>query len=40
MEKIYDIKLDFDKLSKYRWDSASEKELPITGIIKFYEASC
>lgn len=38
MEKIYNIKLDFNKLSEYKWDSSSEKNLPITSLIKLYQA--
>ena len=39
MEKEYIIKLDFNKLTEYRWDSNEEKSLPITSIIKLYQAS-
>ena len=38
MEKVYNIKLYFNKLSEYRWDSATEKALPITALIKLYQA--
>jgi len=33
------IKIDFDLLTKYRWDSESATDLPIISIIKFYQAS-
>lgn len=33
------IKLDFDSLKKYKWSSPHAEDLPITSMIKFYQAS-